>query len=178
MADTGAKVPGTLASDNSHGSAAWTDPTNAASNNNTYATVTLLTDVEEVKLVVGGTVTGDNRVADNAAALPGTETLLDYGGAAVTWGASPTAAQVKASTFGCVLSVWDNFLSISEYLKATNFDFSVIPDGSTIDGIKVGYGMFYDGGAFQAKVDYVQMTVYYTSAGASTKIMAYARRRS
>jgi hypothetical protein len=165
MADTGAVAPGTLASDNSHGSAAWTDASNAASNNDTYATVSLLTDVEVVKLVVGGSVSGDNRVADNAATLPGSETLLDYGGAAVLWGLTPTAAQVKSSDFGCVLAVWDGALNASEYLKATNFDFSAIPAGATINGVKVGYGAFYDSMAFLAKVDYVQMTVYYTAGG-------------
>jgi hypothetical protein len=173
MADTGTVAPGTLASDNSHGSSAWSNPTNATSDDGSYATVSLMTDVEVVKLVVSGSVSGDNRASDNAAALPGSETLLNYGGAAILWGLTPTAAQVKASNFGCVLAVWDG-VNASEYLKATNFDFSVIPSGSTINGIKVGYGMFYDSFAFLAKVDYVQMTVYYTGGGVLKTVGKFA----
>lgn len=68
--DTGAVSPGTLADNNAVGTATWSDPSNAASSNNSYAS-----------LAIDGTT--------------------------------------------------------SHYLKATNFDFSAVPDGATIDGILV-----------------------------------------
>lgn len=72
MADTGAVSPGTLANDSAVGTSAWTNPSKASTNNESYAAVN----------------TGASSVTTN-------------------------------------------------YLKATNFDFSTIPSGATIDGITV-----------------------------------------
>lgn len=51
----------------------------------------------------GGSFVGDNKAS--ATAWPSTVGIATYGGAADTWNAGLTAAQVKTSTFGVVLSV-------------------------------------------------------------------------
>jgi hypothetical protein len=88
MADTGAQSPGTLANDAGIGSTAWSNPGNAASSNNSYAT--------------------------NACS------------------------------------------GITNYLKATNFDFSSIPSGATIDGIKVEVEAFTNFTAFEHTIKLVK----------------------
>lgn len=55
-----------------------------------------------VRLVVGGTVVGDNK-ADTGTDWPASDAAAGYGGAADTWGLSPTAAQVNANDFGFVV---------------------------------------------------------------------------
>lgn len=55
-----------------------------------------------VKLVVGGVVSGDNKV--EFASWPATMTAQVYGGPADLWGLSLTPADVNASNFGAVLT--------------------------------------------------------------------------
>ena len=56
-----------------------------------------------VKLVKGGTVSGDDK-ADTVTRWPSTEATQTYGGAADLWGLTLTDTDVNASTFGVVLS--------------------------------------------------------------------------
>lgn len=56
-----------------------------------------------VSLVIGGSVTGDNK-ADTSTNWPTTDGDKTYGGSSDVWGASPTVSQVNASNFGFVLS--------------------------------------------------------------------------
>lgn len=58
------------------------------------------------RLVKGGSVVGDNKVI--GLAWTGTDTVDTYGGAADLWGTTWTAAEVKASDFGFVISVQEN----------------------------------------------------------------------
>ncbi len=62
-----------------------------------------VTQDAEVKLIIGGTVVGDNK-ADTATNWPAASAYATYGGAAVLWGLTPTAAEINASTFGVALS--------------------------------------------------------------------------
>lgn len=56
-----------------------------------------------VRLVVGGTVSGDDKAGDNTWTAS-IETADTYGGSTDTWGLSLTAAQVRATDFGVVIS--------------------------------------------------------------------------
>lgn len=56
-----------------------------------------------VRLVVGGTVSGDNK-ANTGTAWPTGDGSASYGGAADKWGLTPSAADVNGSDFGMVLS--------------------------------------------------------------------------
>lgn len=56
-----------------------------------------------VRLVVGGTITGDDK-ADAATKWPIADAYATYGGASTLWGLTPTVAQVNASDFGVVIS--------------------------------------------------------------------------
>jgi hypothetical protein len=63
--------------------------------------VQLSTDAANI--TTGPTLTGDNK-ANTGLTWPTTSTVATYGGSADTWNASLTAAQVKTSTFGVLLS--------------------------------------------------------------------------
>jgi len=56
-----------------------------------------------VKLVVGGTVSGNNKAATSTK-WPTSDGSVSYGGAADLWGLTPSAADVNGSDFGVVLS--------------------------------------------------------------------------
>lgn len=58
-----------------------------------------------VKLIIGGTVTGDNKANNVSTDWGLDEAVISYGGAADTWGTTPTAEQINASTFGIALAV-------------------------------------------------------------------------
>lgn len=57
-----------------------------------------------VKLVKGGTVSGNNK-ADTGTNWPSTDTVKTYGGAADLWGLTLTDTDTNASTFGVVLQI-------------------------------------------------------------------------
>lgn len=59
-----------------------------------------------VRLVKAGTVVGDNKAS--GLAWPTTDGTATYGGAADLWGTTWTAAEVKATNFGVVLSAQEN----------------------------------------------------------------------
>lgn len=59
-----------------------------------------------VRLVKAGTVVGDNKAS--GLAWPTTDGTATYGGAADLWGTTWTAAEVKATNFGFVISVQEN----------------------------------------------------------------------
>lgn len=59
---------------------------------------------EEVKLVKGGTISGDNK-ADQATAWPqNTDAYRSYGGAADLWGLTWSDTDINATTFGVALA--------------------------------------------------------------------------
>ncbi len=58
----------------------------------------------EVKLVVGGSVTGSNYAATSTK-WPSSFTYSSYGGSSDKWGLTPTVSQINGSDFGVVLQV-------------------------------------------------------------------------
>lgn len=57
-----------------------------------------------IRLVVGGSIVGTNKSAGAFWAFGGSDTTVNFGGSADTWGVALTAANVRASDFGAVLS--------------------------------------------------------------------------
>jgi len=107
-----------------------------------------------VKLVRGSSVQGNNK--STGAILPATDTYVTYGGETDTWGLSLSRSDVNDPNFGIVFSV--KGVSISHYLKVTNFGFSV-PVGSAITGVKVDVEQ--KASVTVASIDHVRITVYY-----------------
>lgn len=61
----------------------------------------------------------------------------DSGVGTLTW-ANPTSAQGTSDASAAIAEITPSG-AISHYLKCTNFNFSAIPDGATVDGIVVEY---------------------------------------
>lgn len=123
-----------------------------------------------VQLVVGGSRAGANK--STGAAVPTTETVVNFGGSSDLWSLTPSVAQVKASNFGVAVRVDLGFGVTSQYLTATNFDFSDIPNDATIDGIEAHIEIIRFGGG-NTDVDHIALTVYYTEAASG---QPYAKR--
>lgn len=173
MSDTGWVSPGTVVSDSSVGTIAWSNPSNAKASDDSYA-VSTASSFEDppgdrlVKLVDEmGTVLGDNNASNNS--LNTTDTYRSYGSSSDLWGHTWSATDINDSDFGIVFQVgffnyFESEFYYSEYLKATNFGFG-IPSGATIDGIEArveqrrGLDEEYNRLAY---VDHIQIKVYYT----------------
>jgi len=162
-----------ITNDTSYGTLAWTAPENAGVDDTAYATrmfgTTTVAD-NVIRLVVDGTVVGDNK-ADTTTDWSYTEDVFPYGGDTILWGLTPSVAEINAVDFGVVLSVYQG-TAITYYLKALNFGFS-IPSGSTIDGIIVNFKRKKVAGARSAQlayVNYISITVYYTEATSGTNL--------
>lgn len=145
MADTGFKNAGTGADDATVGTVAWVLPGNITADDANYASYTGGTSGaysdNSIKLIIGGSITGNEK--STGTSHPTVDTMSSvYGGAADLWGTTPTAAQVKASNFGVGISAKRN-TSVSHYAAGTNYDFSAIPDGSTINGIEMQFKRYY-----------------------------------
>ena len=164
--------PGTVSQSGSD--TAWNDPDNVKSSNDTYATLDDSLHVwldpiydNSVKIIKGGSISGDEQAI--VTVLPtDTDDVITYGtGTTDLWGLSWTRADVVASTFGVAFKVNDAY-GVSNYLEATNFTFSSIPTGSSINGIvaTVECHRSYDNDNFvwKAYIDYISLTVYYTEA--------------
>lgn len=85
-----------------------------ASDNSTSFTVDNI-----VKLVIGGTVSGNNK-ADTTTHWSITSTFVSYGGSSDLWGLSPTPSDINGSTFGAVLAC--NMTSAGETITNANMD--------------------------------------------------------
>lgn len=170
--DTGWIPAGMGADDASVGAVSWTTPTNIYIDDANYATNAQWPPLDfpvvdsSIKLVIGGSITGSNKSA--GATWSDTEAYVGFGGAADKWGTTPTAAQVKDTTnFGVVIAADVPPKNTSHYLKATNFDFSAIPDGATIDGVQAQFKRKHVVNS-TAYVNIIQMKVTYTSGVPAT----------
>jgi len=86
-----------------------------------------------VTLVNGGTTIGASNYADTTNTYPNSMTMKTYGGPTDQWGISLTAAIVKSSTFGAVLSVQ---CTVGCFIKGTRI---MTPKGEvSIERLKVG----------------------------------------
>ena len=165
MSDTGWKSPGTVVNDDTVGTVAWTNPEGAKALDEevTYVVWSMGSPhMSLLKLLVGGSITGENRSDGENFYNSEEEEDFVYGAADDVWGATLTPSSVNSSDFGVVLQVIERDIEIedSEYLKATNFGFE-IPSGAEIDGVEV---MFTAGGSTgeQIRINHIQIKVYYT----------------
>lgn len=163
MASQGPLSPGTMANQTGVGLVPWQDVDNAKVLDGVAALAELGigTDVDmNVRLVKGGAVTGANMAISDP--FPFDE-YVAYGGEGQLWGTALTSSDVNASDFGFVINFQnvDEVLS-SNYLKATNFGFS-IGVGATITGVLAEVYRI-DTGESGVEIDHVRMTVYYTPA--------------
>jgi hypothetical protein len=154
----GTSSPETVADDDAVGTVEWTNPTNAKTSNNVYATASVGagTIIESsIKLVKADSVVGTS--ASTGATLPATDTTVEYGGSADLWGTTWTPAEINAATFGVAFS--GSATDTTHYLKATGFGFSV-PTDATVTGIEVAIEM--KGASSTISIDHITMTVYYS----------------
>lgn len=149
MATTSVTYAGTVANDTAVGTQAWSNPTNAqGTSDSTYAdtqkgnSTALLWKETTIKLVQGGSVVGNNKsttatVPSINVYPPTSGTFVTYGGLTDLWGLSGlTGTDINASNFGVVANFTHNSTLVSNYIKATNFGFS-IPTASQVRGVKV-----------------------------------------
>ena len=176
--------PGTVVSDDSVGTIAWSDPSNATASDNSYADAFYDSEYAYglvdyvVKLVdESGDVVGNNKATDTN--LDTSDTYRIYGGSDDLWGGTWSDTDVNDSDFGVVFQVSIEYLSdtYTEYLKATDFDLS-IPSGATIDGIEVRVEQKYvytepnlppppappTEGSYNIYIDHIQIRVSYTES--------------
>lgn len=167
MASEGPNSPGTLADDSSVGTEEWTDESNAAASDDAYAATALTgtaTKDNSVRLVVGGSVTGDDKASGSFWPGSDPDSYVSYGSSSDDWSASLTPTNVNASDFGVAVSCKSAFSgpSVSYYLKATNFGFS-IPAEATINGVVFELERWTAGGSGRdPRIDHMRLTVYYT----------------
>lgn len=151
--------PSTLTDDDTIGTVAWTDPSNAGTSNDAYATTAVgtgtMTQENSIKLVKADAVVGTD--ASTNATLSASDETKTYGGSSALWGTTWTPAEVNAADFGVAFS--GKGTSTSHYLKATDFGFT-IPTDATISGIEVEIEL--KGSTTTVFVDHFTMTVYYS----------------
>lgn len=121
----------------------------------------------QVYPIKGGTISGTNQ--STSTSLPTSESTRTYGGASSLLGLTWTPSDINSSSFGIAVSVQASNApaQISNYLKCTNFGFS-IPATHSIVGIQFIVKWVCTGNntvSAIAKINYVTCTVYTTSAG-------------
>jgi len=172
MATQGPNITGTGANDASVGTNAWSNPTNITVNDDTFAAVTGTFDAgpdilqNAVRIVkADGSIGTTNK--STGSALPSTVfSNITFGGPADLWGETWTATDINDADFGAVFQTIRTGSVTSNYLKGTNFGFS-IPAGATIDGIQLDIRMrqlFADSTTGTGNVAWFKITVTYTAA--------------
>lgn len=169
MINTLATSPGTVIDDSTVGTVAWSNPNNAKVSDDIYATAiinnsskTLVATENIIKIVkADGTIGTVNK--STGATPPSTDTYISYGSSSDLWGETWDYTKINNANFGVVFSVSSTKPSVSHYLKATNFGFS-IPSGTVINGILVEIEQSRFQGNFNdtISVDHIRITVYYT----------------
>lgn len=162
--------PVTVVSDNTIGNRAWSNPlytrisddaraeTAAENMGNTPHDTAVL-------IVKGGAIGATDQTTDTSTTTSDAE--YTFGGTTDLWGETWTPTDINGATFGFVISYsygWAD-VGVTEYLKATNFGFS-IPTGATITGIVATVEARHLISATtwsRPQVDHVELTVYYTS---------------
>ena len=152
------KYPNIATNDNSVGTVAWTDINNIKVDDGTVASASGCGSVfSSVRLVKGGNIAGTD-LAD-AETLTSTLSEFGFGGSSEMWGLSWEASDINAIGFGAVVSFLGS--SVSNYAKATDFNFT-IPPSSVINGIEVIFTARAVALGSQAALDVVKISVYYT----------------
>lgn len=124
-----------------------------------------------VKLVKGGTITGDNKASSTK--YPRLSANITRGNSTDMWGVTLTPSDVNSSNFGVVISSrgydsGDNTKgAITKYIKLTGFGFS-IPTGASILGIEFTTSIRTYGGYDGLAVAWIYnayLKVYYSDVG-------------
>ena len=164
--DTGFLSPDTATVDDSIGTTDWflTDNILASDDFRAFSGTgasTCTNTVTDVRLVVAGSIAGDDRAGNEA--FNTLDTTVALGGAADLWGVSLSPDDVNATDFGYGVS-FTGQSATSKYIVATGFDLA-IPTNATIDGVEVSF----EGGCSSASVrmDYMSLKVYYTETAAT-----------
>jgi len=175
--NTGAISPGTAINVAVPG-VDWANPTNVLTSNNSYATfyasvVAAADNIEcvdwEVKIVKSDDSIGTTNKKETDVVWGTSDAYTVYGSSFDLWGETWTPADINNSNFGIVIKarireITDlDVYNTSDYLKATNFGFSISSD-ATITGIKIEIEKkvstsLNEGIAF---IDHIRITVYYT----------------
>lgn len=173
--NSGATSPGTMANVAVTGSYfSWVNPDNAKTSNNVYVTSSLqMTPLYDkvVSLVLADGSYGTENKKTGIEWVDTADTYFSYGGATDVWGETLTSADINDSDFGVILQIDQNGNAYSDYLRASNFGFTV-PEGATINGIKVEIERNHipgDGRAKIPQVDHIRITVYYTTVYSITR---------
>lgn len=169
MATAGPNSPGTLANDNSFGTAAWSNPGNAASSNNSYASVVLTSTNSSQYLkatnfsfsipggsTIDGILVDIERSADSGVTIRDTRVRLVKGGAVgstdkAATGTSWPGADATAS-YGSSSDLWGDTWTDSD-INASNF------------GVVVACTTPSGGSGINAFVDHIRITITYTAGG-------------
>lgn len=170
MASSGPNSPGTLADDSSVGTVAWSNPSNGASSNNSYATAAFGTNgtshylkATNFGFAIPSTATIDgilvgierSRTGIGGGSIKDSAVRIVKGGAigSTNKGATGTAwpsADAYAS-YGGAADLWGESWTYSD-INASNF------------GVAISAAMTIDETG-NARVDHVRVTVYYTDSG-------------
>lgn len=175
MASSGPNSPGTLADDSGVGTLAWTNPNNASSSDNTYATVlinnpTVTTHYLKAtnfgfSIPNGSTINGivveiERKSSSNTVSRFARDNVvkLVIGGSIVGSNYSLAAKWSTTEsyfTYGGSSDLWGNTITVSDVNSST---FGVVLSASLSDTNKVRTETAY--------VDHIRITVYYTENSA------------
>lgn len=150
IADTGFLNFSTFSSDSTVGTISWTNPSNAASSNDVWASAAISTttdfavDDNSVRLFYNGAYAG----TDKASATnwnPGVDSTRTYGGSTDVWGLTPGFHLINDATFGVGISAQrDASTPETHYLKCTGAtSTTTLPSGARVDGIEVTVECYY-----------------------------------
>lgn len=170
MASQGPNNPGTLVNDDSIGSSAWVNPTNAASSNNSYATCNEGNESNYLRatnfgfsIPAGATIDGiivevEKRnssnnvlVSDNIARLSKTSGYVGDNLAAGEWPTSDTYV-----SYGGASNLWGTTWSVAE-INSSDFGYAISMTPN-----------FEGPPTTDINVDHIRITVYYTEAASSS----------
>lgn len=175
MSDTGWVSPGTVVSDSSVGTGAWSNPDNARASDDSYATVSLANSTSEYLkatnfgfiIPVGSTIDGievkierksggAGNIKDSAVRIvkDGSISSTNNYDDTTTW---PTSDTDK--TYGASDDLWGETWSASDINSSTS--------GVVVSAVEVIHE-----GSVVASIDHIQIKVYYTEGG-STPIIGY-----
>jgi len=169
MANTDWVSPGTVVSDSTVGTVAWSNPSNAKASDDSYAEFLVFgggyCKDTAVKIVKSDGSVGSTNKANTEDDWPASDTYESYGASDDLWGETWSASDINDSDFGVVLQAEQEAMATmySEYLKATNLGFD-IPEGSTIDGIEARVERNHNVAGSLGRVDHIQIKVYYTES--------------
>lgn len=180
--DTGATNPGTLADDATVGTVAWNNPSNASSQNNTYASLIAdgdLTTTHYLKVTnfgfaipTGATINGIKAEVDKYSTLfvLGSDDFKDFQVRAVKGGTIGSTDRADATswattdtntytTYGGSSDLWGDTWTPAD-INSSGFGFAISARNTcSICSVGISDDVF---------IDHIRMTIYYTTAGVNT----------